>query len=63
VLRRIHADSDNLFHERSPLSEINNNDLSLARSMPPGAVHTNKVILLGLGQAGGVSEFPSKAMC
>jgi hypothetical protein len=23
------------------LSEINNNDLSLARSMPPGAVHTN----------------------
>jgi hypothetical protein len=24
-----------------PLSEITNNDLSLAHSMPPGAVHTN----------------------
>jgi hypothetical protein len=24
------------------LSEIHNNDLSLAHSMPPGAVHTNK---------------------
>jgi hypothetical protein len=41
VLRRIHADADNLFHGRSPVSEINNNGLILARSMPPGAVHTN----------------------
>src|SRR3954447_6133705 len=41
MLRRIHADADNLVHGRSPLSEINNNDLILACSMPPGAVHTN----------------------
>jgi hypothetical protein len=42
VLRRIHPNPANLFHGRSPLSEINNNDLNLAHSMPPGAVHTNK---------------------
>jgi hypothetical protein len=41
MLRRIHPNSANLFHGRSPLSEINNNDLNLAHSMPPGAVHTN----------------------
>src|ERR1700682_855605 len=40
VFRRVHPDSANLFHGRSPLSEINN-DLILAHSMPPGAVHTN----------------------
>src|SRR5208337_634049 len=40
VLRRIHPNSTNLVHERSPLSEINN-DLTVAQSMPPGAVHTN----------------------
>src|SRR5208283_5089270 len=40
VLRRIHPNSTNLVHERSPLSEIND-DLTLAHSMPPGAVHTN----------------------
>jgi len=40
-LRRIHADADNLFHGRSPLSEINNNDLILTHSVPPEAVHTN----------------------
>ncbi|MEA2772829.1 MAG: hypothetical protein QOD93_5791, partial [Acetobacteraceae bacterium] len=42
VLRRIHPDSANLFHGRSPLSEINN-DLILAQSMPSGAVHTNSI--------------------
>jgi hypothetical protein len=41
MLRRIHPHSANLFHGRSPLSEINNNDLNLAHSMPPGAVHIN----------------------
>jgi hypothetical protein len=40
TLRRIHADSANLFHGRSPLSEICN-DLILAQSMPSGAVHPN----------------------
>jgi hypothetical protein len=40
VLRRVHPNSANLFHGRFPLSEISN-DLSLARSMPSGAVHTN----------------------
>ena len=43
VLRRIHPNSANLVHGRSPLSEINSNDLILARSMPPGAVHTNNI--------------------
>src|ERR1700687_2676229 len=38
MLRRIHANSANLFHGRSPLSEICN-DLILAQSMPSGAVH------------------------
>jgi hypothetical protein len=41
MLRRIHPNSANLFHGRSPLSEINNNDLNLAHSMPPGAVRTS----------------------
>src|SRR5665213_526151 len=41
VLRRIHTNSANLFHGRSPLTEICN-DLILARLMPSGAVHTNK---------------------
>src|SRR6266446_5021302 len=41
VLRRIHPNSANLFHGRSPLSEICN-DLILAHSMPLGAVHTNR---------------------
>jgi hypothetical protein len=40
MFRRVHPDSANLFHGRSPLSEISN-DLILAQSMPPGAVHTN----------------------
>src|SRR5208282_4231774 len=40
VLRRIHANSANMFHERPPLSEIYD-DLILAQSMPSGAVHTN----------------------
>src|SRR5580693_1680813 len=38
TLRRIHADSANLFHGRPPLSEICN-DLILAQSMPSRAVH------------------------
>jgi hypothetical protein len=41
MLRRIHSNSANLFHGRSPLSEICN-DLILAQSMPSGAVHTNR---------------------
>jgi hypothetical protein len=41
VFRRIHSNSDNLFHGRSPSSQVNN-DLILAQSMPSGAVHTNK---------------------
>src|ERR1700761_3736660 len=40
VFRRIHPDSANLVHGRSPLSELGN-DLILARSMPSEAVHTN----------------------
>src|ERR1700724_4019462 len=40
MLRRVHTNSANLFHGRSPLSEICN-DLILAQSMPSGAVHTN----------------------
>src|SRR5215208_5082168 len=40
VLRRVHPNSANLLHGRSPLSEIGN-DLILARLMPSGAVHTN----------------------
>jgi len=41
MLQRIHTNSANLFHGRSPLTEICN-DLILARLMPSGAVHTNK---------------------
>src|SRR6266851_433527 len=41
AFRRIHPNSANLVHGRSPLSEISN-DLILARSMPSGAVHTNR---------------------
>jgi len=44
MLRRVHSNSANLFHGRSPLFEINT-DLILAHPMPPGAVHTNKRIL------------------
>src|ERR1039458_3539115 len=40
MLRRVHPDSANLSHGRPLLSEISN-DLILAQSMPPGAVHTN----------------------
>src|SRR5215208_3802279 len=43
VFRRIHPNSANLLHGRSPLSEISN-DLSLSRSMTSGAVHTNRRI-------------------
>jgi hypothetical protein len=39
MFRRIHTNSANLFHGRSPLFEICN-DLILAQSMPSGAVHT-----------------------
>ena len=39
MLRRVHANSANLFHGRSPLFEICN-DLILAQSMPSGAVHS-----------------------
>jgi hypothetical protein len=40
MFRRIHTNSANLFHGRSPLFEICN-DLILAQSMPSGAVHPN----------------------
>jgi hypothetical protein len=43
TFRRIHANSANLFHGRSPLSEICN-DLILAQSMPSGAVYPNTPI-------------------
>jgi hypothetical protein len=43
LLRRIHPNSANLLPGRSPLSDINSNDLILAQSMPSGAVHTNKL--------------------
>src|SRR6266446_5963622 len=43
VFRRIHTNSANLFHGRSPLSEIYS-DLILARLMPSGAVHTNRIV-------------------
>src|ERR1700756_3519505 len=42
-LRRIHPNSANLFHRRSPFSEICN-DLILAHAMPSGAVHPNTPI-------------------
>jgi hypothetical protein len=42
VFRRIHPNSANLFHGRPPLSEIYS-DLILARLMPLGAVHTNRI--------------------
>jgi hypothetical protein len=42
VFRRIHTNSANLFHGRPPLSEIYS-DLILARLMPLGAVHTNRI--------------------
>jgi hypothetical protein len=45
VFRRIHANSANLFHGRPPLSEIYS-DLILARLMPSGAVHTNRIPVL-----------------
>src|ERR1700730_11033434 len=38
AFRRIHPNSANLFHRRSPSSEICN-ELTLAHSMPSGAVH------------------------
>ncbi len=43
ALRRIHPNSANLFHRRSPFSEICN-DLILAHAMPSGAVHPNRPI-------------------
>src|SRR5580700_10000127 len=43
MFRRVHANSANLFHGRSPLFEICN-DLILAQSMPSGAVHTNTLL-------------------
>ena len=46
MFRRVHANSANLFHGRSPLFEICN-DLILAQSMPSGAVHTNTAIKVG----------------
>jgi hypothetical protein len=43
MLRGIHPNSTNLFHRRSPLSEICN-DIVQAQSMPSGAVHPNTPI-------------------
>jgi hypothetical protein len=43
ALRRIHPNSANLFHRRSPFSEICN-DLILAHAMPSAAVHPNRPI-------------------
>jgi hypothetical protein len=55
MLRRVHANSANLFHGRSPLSEICN-DLILAQSMPSGAVHT---ITAHMCRGEDIAEFPS----
>jgi hypothetical protein len=52
VFRRIDANSANLFHGRPPLSEIYS-DLILARLMPSGAVHTNRIYLIGLFERAG----------
>jgi hypothetical protein len=41
VFRRIHANSANVFHRRSPLAEICN-DLFLAHRCLLGAVHPNR---------------------
>jgi hypothetical protein len=49
MFRRVHANSANLFHGRSPLFEICN-DLILAQSKPSGAVHPNTQT--GQGPAG-----------
>jgi len=58
VFRRIHANSTNPFHGRPPLSEIYA-DLIPARSMPSGAVHTNRIYLIGLFErAGAVAPAP-----
>jgi hypothetical protein len=38
AFRRIHPNSANLFHRRSPFGEICN-ELTLAHAMPSGAVH------------------------
>src|SRR3979411_1236082 len=43
MFRRVHANSANLFHGRSPLFEICN-DLILAQSMPLGAVHPTTLL-------------------
>src|ERR1700730_4153761 len=43
ALRGVHPNSANLFHRRSPFSEICN-DLILAHAMPSGAVHPNTPI-------------------
>src|ERR1700756_2926378 len=60
VLRRIHPNSANLFHGRSPLSEICY-DLILAHSMPLGAVHTNRTTLSdSLTSSVGVCRRPIK---
>jgi hypothetical protein len=52
VFRRIDANSANLFHGWPPLSEIYS-DLILARLMPSGAVHTNRIYLIGLFERAG----------
>jgi hypothetical protein len=41
VFRRVHTNSANLFHGRSPLSEICN-DLILAQTMPWGCPHQHR---------------------
>src|ERR1700687_6464876 len=55
LLLRVHPNSANLVHGRPPLSEICN-DLILARSMPSGAVHTNRFPRRMSGAASGSSQ-------
>src|SRR3984893_18344322 len=62
ALRRIHPNSANLFHRRSPSSEICN-ELTLAHAMPSGAVHpitpTNSFRRMTTAMA--IFEDPTKA--
>src|SRR4051794_26862223 len=60
VFRRIHPNSANLLHGRSPLSEVSN-CLILAHSMPSGTVHTNRNPFRRLSVVGAGLECHSSA--
>src|ERR1700757_2127389 len=56
AFRRIHPNSANLFHRRSPSSEICN-ELTLAHAMPSGGVHPIRPINI-LGQPAPLDHEP-----